>query len=94
MLKASISTVKNELSSYLEKVKAGHRVLITDHRKVVALLEPVESASWPEEIRNRIGSGEAKHPHAKLDVAKFKRMAPGRGPSLTEAILEERSHSR
>ena len=42
MIQASVSTIKNSLSHYLEKVKAGQSVQITDHRKVVAVLEPVE----------------------------------------------------
>jgi prevent-host-death family protein len=56
MIQASVSKVKNSLSGYLEKVKAGQSVLITDHRKVVAVLEPVDSASWPQEIRNGKGT--------------------------------------
>lgn len=94
MLKASVSTIKNGLSSYLEKVKKGQRVLITDHRKAVAVLEPVDSVRWPEEIRSRLESGEAKAPSAALDLSMLKRLPLATGPSLTEVILEERRQSR
>ena len=94
MLKASVSTIKNGLSSYLEKVKKGQRVLITDHHKAVAVLEPVDSVWWPEEIRIRIEAGEAKAPRRVLDLAKFKQLPTGVGASLTEAILEERRLGR
>ncbi|NBO10945.1 MAG: type II toxin-antitoxin system prevent-host-death family antitoxin [Methylophilaceae bacterium] len=94
MIKASITTVKNELSGYIEKVKSGQRVLITDHRKAVAILEPVESIHWPEEIRSRIGTGEVKAPRRVLNLAKFKQLPAGVGASLTEAILEERRQGR
>lgn len=94
MVKASVSTIKNELSSFLEKVKQGQRVLITDHRKAVAVLEPVDSVRWPEEIRIRIETGEAKAPRKVLDLAKFKELPVGTGGSLTEAIVEERRLGR
>lgn len=94
MTRASVSTIKNSLSSYLEKVKAGQSVMITDHNKPVAILEPVDSSGWPEEIRLCLAQGEAKAPRAKLDLAAFRRMPAGQGPSLTEAILEERRHAR
>ena len=94
MLKASVSTIKNGLSSYLEKVKKGQRVLITDHHKAVAVLEPVDSIRWPEEIRSRIETGDAKAPRKVLDLAKFKELPVGVGGSLTEAILEERRLGR
>ena len=32
MIQASVSTIKNSLSHYLERVKAGQSVQITDHR--------------------------------------------------------------
>jgi prevent-host-death family protein len=94
MIKASVSSVKNGLSSYLEKVKKGQSVLITDHHKAVAVLEPVESIHWPEEIRSRLEKGEAKTPRSILNLSKLSRLPLGNGPSLTEAILDERSTSR
>ena len=94
MLKASVSTIKNSLSSYLEKVKAGESVMITDHKKPVAILEPVDSAGWPEEVREAIQKGEAKGPQKTLNLAKFKDLPAGMGPSLAEAILEERRQGR
>ena len=94
MIQASVSTIKNSLSHYLEKVKAGQSVQITDHRKVVAVLEPVESAQWPEEIRRALNLGQAKTPLAQLDVAAFERLPKGQGASLTAAILEERQQGR
>ena len=93
MVKASVSTIKNSLSSYLEKVKAGQSVMITDHKKPVAILEPVEASSWPEEIRHCLAQGEAKVPRSRLDLAAFRKMPSGQGPSLTEAILEERRNA-
>ena len=94
MIQASVSKVKNSLSGYLEKVKAGQSVLITDHRKVVAVLEPVDSASWPQEIRNALEQGEGKAPRRRLDVAAFNRVPRAQGSSLTAAVLDERQQSR
>ena len=94
MISASVSTIKNSLSSYLEKVKAGQRVMITDHRKAVAVLEPVDSSHWPETVREAIQKGEAKGPRRALNLAKFKELPAGEGGSLSEAILEERRQAR
>ncbi len=94
MIQASVSTIKNSLSHYLEKVKAGQSVQITDHRKVVAVLEPIHSAQWPEEIRRALDQGQAKTPRVHLDVAAFERLPRAEGPSLLAAILEERQQGR
>jgi len=94
MISASVSTIKNSLSRYLEKVKAGQRVMITDHCKAVAVLEPVDSSHWPETVREAIQKGEAKASRRILNLAKFKELPAGMGASLSEAILEERRHGR
>ena len=94
MISASVSTIKNSLSSYLEKVKAGQSVMITDHKKPVAILEPVDSSAWPESLRLCFAQGEARSPRKSLNVTKFKQLPAGVGASLAEAILEERRQGR
>ena len=44
MEKASVSSLKNNLSAYLRKVRAGHPVVIYDRGVPIARLERIESA--------------------------------------------------
>src|ERR1700722_20764889 len=44
MEKASVSNLKNNLSAYLRKVRAGHPVVIYDRDVPIARLERIESA--------------------------------------------------
>jgi prevent-host-death family protein len=43
MEKASVSNLKNNLSAYLRKVRAGHPVVIYDREVPIARLERIES---------------------------------------------------
>ncbi|MBA2667461.1 MAG: type II toxin-antitoxin system prevent-host-death family antitoxin, partial [Trueperaceae bacterium] len=45
MKKASVSSVKNNLSSYLDLVRAGEAVLITDRGRPIARLVPLDAAA-------------------------------------------------
>jgi prevent-host-death family protein len=44
MEKATVSTLKNNLSAYLRKVRAGHAVVIYDRDTPIARLERIESS--------------------------------------------------
>ena len=44
MEKASVSNLKNNLSAYLRKVRAGHPIVIYDRNVPIARLERIESA--------------------------------------------------
>jgi prevent-host-death family protein len=44
MEKASVSKLKNNLSAYLRKVRAGHPVIIYDRDVPIARIERIESA--------------------------------------------------
>jgi len=57
MEKASVSNLKNNLSAYLRKVRAGHPVVIYDREVPIARLERIESAG--------LGSDRLASLHAK-----------------------------
>src|SRR5271154_3740319 len=44
MEKATVSKLKNNLSAYLRKVRAGHAVVIYDRNSPIARLERIESS--------------------------------------------------
>jgi prevent-host-death family protein len=45
MKKASVSSVKNNLSAYLDLVRAGETVLITDRGRPIARLVPLDAGT-------------------------------------------------
>lgn len=49
MIRATISEVKDGMSAYLRRVKAGESVLITERRMPVACLVPVAQVAGSEE---------------------------------------------
>lgn len=95
MEKATISELKNRLSAYLAKVRAGASVVILDRDKPIARLERVDPAHQGDDRLARLeragiirrGSGA---PPPKLR----RRSLPKPGRSLLQALLDERAEDR
>ncbi len=94
---ASISQLKNGLSSYVDQVRAGESVLVTDRGVVVARLEPAGSGPDPagrlERLERagvlRIGLGAPP-----VDLLRSPGPRPRGGRSIVDATLEERRSGR
>ncbi len=98
MEKASVSKLKNNLSAYLRKVRAGHAVVIYDREVPIARLERIESAG--------LGSDRLLSLHAKgvtrLPLRRASALAAVAGvgtplPAITrllEAVQHDRSDDR
>jgi prevent-host-death family protein len=69
---AAIAKLKAGLSSYLESVKAGEQVVVTDHGRPVALIVPIDPNISEDERRAEL-------------VAKGL-VRPGRGPIPADLI--------
>lgn len=93
----TVTEAKNRLSSLLDRVKAGERIIITDRGVPVARLEPIAAAADPT---GRLGRLERagilrrglQPPPLDLIVQPGPRVLPG--TSVVEALLEERRHGR
>ena len=58
MIRATISDVKNSLSAYLRKVRAGETVIIMDRKTPIASLVPIaESAGHEARLERLIAAG-------------------------------------
>lgn len=95
MEKATISQLKNNLSAYLKKVRAGETVLILDRNRPVARLERVR----PDELKDeRLAElerrGIIRRPTRPLSPKLWEEPPPDAGVSLLEALLEERREER
>jgi prevent-host-death family protein len=94
MIRASISELKAKLSEYLESVRAGEEVIVTDRGRPVARIAPVTgSAETESRLRMLIRTGQARPPQQAggVDVERIGALRP-RAPAagLVDAVLEER----
>jgi prevent-host-death family protein len=80
-----IKELKAKLSSYLERVRNGEQIIVTDHGEEVALL--VSISRERRVIKSLVGSGLAQWAGGKPRGFEG---APLKGKSLAETILEER----
>ena len=96
MKSVSISELKARLSAFIDIVREGDEVLVTDRGRPVARLMPVRE---DEQVENRremlLRSGKLRAPSATLSVNFWRRSRPAdkKGASLT-ALLDERADSR
>ncbi len=82
---AGIGELKAKLSSYVERVRSGERILITDHGEEVAAMVPISTER--RVIKSLIESGVAQwsggKPKGLVGISL-------KGNPLSETILEER----
>ncbi|MFN2602298.1 MAG: type II toxin-antitoxin system Phd/YefM family antitoxin [Gemmatimonadaceae bacterium] len=96
MISVGIRELKNNLSRYLKKVKAGQRIAITDRGRVVAELRKPQSAS-ASSLKSRLDelivAGLARGPIESGDplenLPSF-RLPPGTAAGLIDADRGER----
>jgi prevent-host-death family protein len=85
MISVGIKELKTKLSSYIDKVRHGEKVVITEHGKEVALVMPISRER--KAVKSLIEAGKAKWSGGKpegLENIKIK------GKPLSKTILEER----
>jgi len=85
MISVGIKELKSKLSSYVDRVRQGEEVVITEHGKEVALVIPISKER--KALKSLIDSGKAKWSGGKpegLDNVKIK------GKSLSKTVLEGR----
>ena len=92
MKRVSISELKARLSAFLDIVREGGEVLVTDRGRLIARLGPVTGAELEESRRELlIRSGQLRAPAAPLPPGFWDRVRPTDpdGRSLA-VLLEER----
>jgi prevent-host-death family protein len=96
MTTASISELKARLSAFLDLVRAGDEVLVTDRGRVIARLVRVGGAAEKDSRRDLlVRTGQLQLPRAPLPKGfrRARRPADAKGRSLA-ALLEERAEDR
>ena len=96
MDRATISQIKNSLSAYLKKVRAGQSILILDRDEPVARLEPVGQAETPDDRLTRLErAGLLRRAIRKIPARVLASSPPPRGAkSVLDALLAERRKAR
>ena len=95
MEKATISELKNQLSAYLAKVKAGASVLILDRDKPIARIERVDPAQQGDDRLSRLErAGIIRRGSGTIPLKQLRRAPPKAKRSLVQALLDEREEGR
>lgn len=100
MRRASVAKLKEQLSRYLQAVKAGEEILVTERGRPIALLTPIAA---PEQMEARLNwlirMGLARPPLTKPSKALLKdfwKLPRPKDPNgrVLELLLEERAEAR
>lgn len=98
MEKATISKLKDNLSAYLRKVRAGHTVVIFDRDVPIARLERIESVgSSSDRLTLLRAQGLTRPPTRPLSPARLRAAlakALPRNSLMLEALQAERDEGR
>jgi len=95
MQKATISQLKNHLSRYLQRVRAGETVLILDRKRPVARIERVTAEKGVEARLIRLErDGLLRRAAEPLSVEWLAGPAAASSASVLDALVEERREQR
>jgi prevent-host-death family protein len=80
--------LKNKLSEYLRRVKAGETINVTEHGKTIGQIVPVRPGA-EERIKAMIGAGQAEWNGKRLES--YQPRAINRGDrQLSDLVVEDR----
>lgn len=88
MIAAGIKDLKNRLSYYLREVKKGEKILVTERKKVIATIVPVERAEEDSRILSLVEEGFAVWTGGKPSGSR--RPVKIKGKTVSEIVLEGR----
>ncbi len=88
MATVGIRELRNRLSAYLRRVKAGERLLVTERGRPVALLSPPAETPGDRRIEAILRDGVGRWHGGKPRGAA--RPARNRGPSVAQAVIDGR----
>ena len=89
VVRVGVRELRENLRTWLDRVKAGDQIVVTERGKPVARLEAVDPESrLAELIRLGIVRPPLRRERRRIDVSKLPKMTPG--PTLTDILLEQR----
>ena len=94
MKRASISDLKNQLSRYLDYVRAGETVMVLDRKVPVAELRPISSTDAKNRLVSLERKGLVRRGNGRLPKSFFSQTLGGKKARTLDALLEEREKGR
>jgi prevent-host-death family protein len=100
MIQTNVSTIKSQLSSYLDRVKGGEEVVIAERDRPVAKLVPYRAGSpkaggWNGRLVELARRGEVRIAEKNKErLCLIPAPAPKAGAKVVEALLQERRAGR
>lgn len=95
MEKTTISELKNRLSAYLRKVKAGQVVVIMDRNHPFARIERIGGdGHLDDRLRRLEQAGLLRRARRPLQQAVLTAAPPKASDSVLDALLDDRQHGR
>jgi prevent-host-death family protein len=97
MIVATITELKNKLSAYIDRVRAGESILVLDRGVPVARLEPAAAGDDPSGRLDRLARAGLLRPGPGKGVRELLDREPPKtrsGASVVDALLEERRRGR
>jgi antitoxin (DNA-binding transcriptional repressor) of toxin-antitoxin stability system len=95
MEKATISELKNRLSAYLKKVRAGQSILIVDRDEPIARIERIAGGGKADDRVTRLErAGLLRRGKGTVDLGMLRRQAPRPGASVLDALVDDRREGR
>jgi prevent-host-death family protein len=91
---ATISQVKNRLSAYLRKVKAGQTVLILDRDEPIAMITSIGAEDRPESRLAKLEKRGLVRRSTSTDPLKALKRPVSAKKSVVQALLEDRIDAR
>jgi len=92
---ATISELKNRLSAYLKKVRAGQTILILDRDRAVARLERVVGDAHGDDRLDRLErAGLVRRATRPISIKALRAVAARPGGGVLEALIQEREEGR
>ena len=88
MAAVEIRELKNRLSQYLKRVRAGERLVVTERGKPVAIISPPSVTRADRRIEAMLREGVARWEGGKPRGAR--RPPRVKGPSVAQAVIEDR----
>lgn len=83
-----VRQLKNQLSAYLARVKAGEEIVVTDHGQPVARLISIDADT--DRMAALVEAGIVRPARAPARRLPAQQVALGDGPSLAELVAQQR----
>jgi prevent-host-death family protein len=91
-VRVGIRELRASLSSWLDRVRDGEEIIVTERGKPIARINAYDGQSKLEELIARGLVTPAKKPKTPIDRRKLVRMPPGK--TLSDIVIEQRRGAR